>query len=302
MADDRWYEREFRPYISAAEGRARAEAALARLARRRSADVLSPVRLTGRKIAGTFWGKAWCDNLESYADFAYRLDRGRSYVRRGAVIDLQIDTTRVRAQVVGTRVYRVEVAIRPLERSRWKGLVDTCGNRIDSVVPLLEGRLPDDVLRLVTDRDRGLFPAPRQIAMSCTCPDRADMCKHVAATLYGVGARLDERPELFFLLRGVNHGDLVHAAADRLGSGPARGTAVKLLDEDLGALFGIELASSRSPASGRRPARGAKPGRASGKPSPRPQGRPRVPRTPPPVARVAAGRRPRATPRPFRQD
>jgi hypothetical protein len=246
----------FPRYVSAGEKRARAAQAAARLARGGKGQALSPVVLAGRKIAATFWGKAWCDNLESYADYAHRLDRGRSYVRSGAVVDLQIEAARVRSRVVGMRLYEVEVSIRPLEPARWKALVAGCGHRIESVVSLLEGRLPEEVLRVVTHRERGLFPAPRQISMTCTCPDWASLCKHVAATLYGVGARLDERPELLFLLRGVDPGDLVHAAADRLGAAPAGagGGARVIADGDLGALFGIELASVGRPR-GRRPAR-----------------------------------------------
>jgi uncharacterized Zn finger protein len=235
----------FPRYVSAGEKRARAAQAAARLAKRSKGRTLAPVVLAGRKIASTFWGKAWCANLESYADFAHRLDRGRSYVRQGAVVDLQIESARVRSHVAGTRLYDVEVGIHPLEPARWKALVAGCGDRIESVVSLLEGRLPDEVLRLVTHRERGLFPAPCQISMTCTCPDWAGLCKHVAATLYGVGARLDERPELLFLLRGVDPKDLVHAAADRLGTAPAStGSAQMIEGDDLGALFGIELASS----------------------------------------------------------
>jgi uncharacterized Zn finger protein len=142
---------EFPHYVSVGEKRARAALAAASLARRSKRKLL-PVVLAGRKIAATFWGKAWCDNLESYADFAYRLDRGRSYVRQGAVIHLEIEAARVRSHVSGTHLYDVEVSIRPLERARWKSLVAGSGDRIDSVVSLLEGRLPDEVLRLVTHR------------------------------------------------------------------------------------------------------------------------------------------------------
>ena len=291
----------FPRYVSASEKRARAAAAGARLARRRKGPALSPVVLKGHKIASTFWGEAWCDNLESYADFAYRLDRGRSYVRQGAVVDLQIEATRVRSQVVGTRLYDVAVTIQPLERSRWKALVAGCGDRIGSVVSLLEGRLPDDVMRLVTHRERGLFPAPRGITMTCTCPDWAVMCKHVAATLYGVGARLDERPDLLFLLRGVDHNDLVHAAADRLGrapTAPSRATRV-VEDDDLGALFGIELASSVPSAAARPGASGA---RAKGKAVQLKPPRTKPPRTPGAgTSTGSAARKPRKTSTPRRR-
>ncbi len=287
MAYTRWFP--FAPYVSAAEKRTRAATAVARLAKRRKGPAPAPVVLTGRKIASTFWGKAWCDNLESYADFAYRLERGRSYVRNGAVIDLQIEATRVRSRVAGTRLYDVDVTIRPLPRARWKSLVAGCGDRIDSVVSLLEGRLPHEVLRVVTHREHGLFPAPRQITMTCTCPDWASMCKHVAATLYGVGARLDERPDLLFLLRGVDHTDLVHAVADRLGTAPAApsGGARVVEGDDLGALFGIELASSPPAVAARRGAPGARAKRKAAKPKPT---RTKPPQKPGKRAGAAAGK------------
>ena len=110
-------------YVSVGEKRARAALAAARLARRSKRKLL-PVVLAGRKIASTFWGKAWCDNLESYADFAYRLDRGRSYVRQGAVIHLEIEAARVRSHVSGTHLYDVEVSIRPLDALRLLGRGD----------------------------------------------------------------------------------------------------------------------------------------------------------------------------------
>jgi uncharacterized Zn finger protein len=225
----------FPAYVSAAERQARAARAAARLGRRTPG--LEPVLVTGRKVARSFWGQAWCRHLETYSDFATRLPRGRSYLRGGAVVDLKLTAGEVRSQVAGTRLYTVAITIDALPGKDWRALTTACGGQVDSLVALLEGRLPDEVMRLVTDPARGLFPRPRQIQMTCTCPDAAVMCKHVAATLYGVGVRLDDRPELLFVLRRTDPGDLVHAAASAVAAVPRT-----MGDQSLEELFGIDLA------------------------------------------------------------
>jgi uncharacterized Zn finger protein len=231
----------FQPYVSAADRRARARAAAARLGKKEGSN-LEPVAIAGRAIASTFWAQAWCQNLESYADFAHRLERGRNYARSGAVIDLKIVAGRIEARVSGTRLYTVEIGIAPVPPGRWKSLARACTGRIGSLVGLLRGQLPDEVLRAVTDRDSGLFPEPRQLQLQCSCPDLASVCKHVAATLYGVGVRLDTRPELLFLLRGVDPQDLVEQASQGLAAAPAASAAtLDVATVDLAALFGIDL-------------------------------------------------------------
>ena len=205
----------------------------------------APVRIEGRAIARTFWGKAWCENLESYRDYEYRLPRGRSYVRSGAVLNLDIGPGRIAAVVAGSRAqpYEVAVTIKPLAKARWSRLKSQCAGQIGSLIELLEGRLSDRVMGLVTDRQEGLFPEPREIQMSCSCPDWARMCKHVAAVLYGVGARLDAEPELLFRLRACEHGELVAAAVDLEAA--RGGTERKRIGAaDLASVFGIELAPS----------------------------------------------------------
>jgi uncharacterized Zn finger protein len=196
----------------------------------------SPVRVEGTRIAKTFWGRAWCENLESYSDFSNRLPRGRTYVRSGAVVDLQIAPGKVEARVMGTSLYRVTVAIDPVRGPAWKELCAECGGKIASVVELLRGKVAPAVLEVVTRRERGLFPSPREIHMDCSCPDGAVMCKHVAAALYGVGARLDEEPGLFFVLRKVDPMDLVGALAP-----PAAKPRKTVAAEELSSIFGIEL-------------------------------------------------------------
>lgn len=202
---------------------------------------LSPVKLEGRAIAATFWGKAWCRNLESYSDYENRLPRGRSYVRSGSVLDLQITAGEVTALVQGTRLYTVKIAIGAVDPQRWKSIVSSCGGKIDSVVELLQGKLSKAVMEVITCKETGLFPAPKQIQMKCSCPDWATMCKHVAAVLYGVGARLDTQPELLFRLRCADPLELVAGAARGAVLGGKAPAKEKRLGADLSSVFGIDL-------------------------------------------------------------
>lgn len=221
----------------------RAEAARMLQAAAKRGQKLSPVTVNGRTIATTFWGTAWCDNLERYQDFAHRLDRGRSYVRSGSVVDLQIGAKSVRAKVSGSELYTVEITITTLPTRVWTQLRTDLAGKIGSRVDLLGGRLSDAVMtRLCADRT-GMFPPPAEIEFSCSCPDWATMCKHVAATMYGVAARLDHAPELLFTLRGVSIDDLVTAAVERATKAPAKSSRV-LAAGGLAELFGIDLAGA----------------------------------------------------------
>lgn len=230
----------FRPYVSVATRRANAAKHAQKLAK--GGATLSPVTITGTKIATSFWGKAWCTHLESYSDFASRLPRGRTYVRNGSVIDLQIAPGKITAQVMGSSLYKETITIAPLDAKRWAAIKAECAGRIDSLVGLLQGQLSDAVMRIITDRERGLFPAPSEIKLGCSCPDWADMCKHVAAVLYGVGARLDAHPELLFVLRGVDYLELITAAAQapRLAAGTMAGAGA-MGTAELADVFGIEI-------------------------------------------------------------
>ena len=238
----------WRPYVPVAERRARAARELAKLAKR-NGQIASPVCLNGRKIASTFWGKAWCDNLERYSDFANRLPRGRSYIRNGSVVDLQISRGIITARVSGSELYQIEIKIKPLTASLWKSIQTECAGKIDSLLELLQGKLSSSVMQIVTRPERGLFPTPKEIDLDCSCPDWADLCKHVAASLYGVGARLDQSPELLFLLRGVAPADLISkvSAAEAVRQTAATDGAPPLTDEELTDVFGIELAGAQVP-------------------------------------------------------
>lgn len=194
----------------------------------------------------TFWGKAWCDNLEAYSDYGNRLAGGRTYLRGGKVMDLDVMEGEIFAYVAGTELYEVSIFIEPLERERWQGLKAALAGKISNLVDLLGGKMGDGVLRAITDPEDGLFPEPKRIRFDCSCPDYADMCKHVAAVLYGVGVKLDSAPELFFKLRKVDHRELIGAAGERAGDLAGEISAAPsdqvLAAEDLSQLFGIELA------------------------------------------------------------
>jgi len=208
---------------------------------KKSGRDVSPVEIAGRKIATTFWGEAWCKNLEAYSDYSNRLPRGRTYVRNGSVIDLQIEAGRVRALVSGTELYTVDIKIKPLPKKKWTEIKGQCAGQIDSLVELLQGSISKGVMKIVTRKGEGLFPSPREITLSCSCPDWATMCKHVAGTLYGVGARLDHEPELLFTLRGVDPTEMVSAAIDQpTAAGKARKGRVLATDE-LSSVFGVDI-------------------------------------------------------------
>ncbi len=228
--------------VPVAERRRRAEKLLSQLKKKQRR--VEPVILAGRMIAASFWGKSWCRNLERYSDYESRLPRGRSYVRNGLVIDLQIAKGKVSALVSGTELYKVAIGISPVPQRQWKSVCRDCTGSIDSLVELLGGRLSKGVMDRVCREGDGLFPAPVEIELSCSCPDWADMCKHVAAALYGIGARLDEKPELLFILRGVDANDLLVAAGENASLPKKAPRAAKMLDEsDIAEVFGIEMAA-----------------------------------------------------------
>jgi len=236
----------WKPYVSVAERRRKAEKAAAK-ARKSGADH-SPIEPTRGAIAKTFWGKAWCDNLEAYSDYANRLPRGRTYVRNGSVIDLTISEGEVQALVMGSSLYKVAVKVTEVPAKQWQAIGTECSGSIDSLVELLQGKLSKAVMERICAPRTGLFPAPKEIDFSCSCPDWASMCKHVAAVLYGVGARLDQQPELLFRLRRVDAKDLVSQAGAGLPKSKKGPAAGKVLDTSMLAdVFGIEMAEPASP-------------------------------------------------------
>jgi uncharacterized Zn finger protein len=236
---------EWAPYVSVAEKRRRAQRELAKL--RKRGQSVAPVTIEGRTIAKSFWGKSWCTNLERYSDFESRMPRGRTYVRNGSVLDLQIARGKVTAMVAGSSFYKIKITVAPVTAARWKAICRDCAGEINSVVELLQGRLAKGVMDRVCQQGDGLFPSPEEIKLSCSCPDWADMCKHVAAVLYGVAARLDEIPQLLFVLRDVDEQELLAGVEQGLPLTRTTPSAAKVLDDsDLAALFGLEMSQSAS--------------------------------------------------------
>ncbi|MGD0946026.1 MAG: SWIM zinc finger family protein [Candidatus Binatia bacterium] len=233
---------EYRPYVPVAVRRRQAEREMAKL--RKKGHAVSPVVIEGRAIATTFWGKAWCDNLERYSDYANRLPRGRTYVRNGSVVDLQVAPGEVKAMVSGSDIYRVAVRVSPVPKTRWNAICKDSAGAIDSLVELLQGRFSKGVMERICQQRTGLFPSPEEIKLSCSCPDWASMCKHVAAVLYGIGTRLDERPELLFKLREVDEKELIAKAGTGLPLAKKAPAAEKVLaGRDLSEIFGLEMAT-----------------------------------------------------------
>lgn len=231
----------WKPYVPVAERRAKAEKAAAKA--KKSGATLTPIAPFRGAIAKTFWGKAWCDNLERYSDYASRLPRGRTYVRNGSVIDLQITPGEVRAKVMGSSLYTVTANITAVPDKQWKTICADCSGSIDSLVELLQGKLSNAVMERICKPGSGLFPSPKEISFECSCPDWAGMCKHVAAVLYGVGVRLDQKPDVIFNLRRVDAKDLVQQAEAGLQPSKKRMASGKVLDDMLLAdVFGLEMA------------------------------------------------------------
>ncbi|MBC8550089.1 MAG: hypothetical protein H8D23_10590 [Candidatus Brocadiales bacterium] len=241
----------FPRYVSVGEKKQKARKKLEQL--RKKNKNIEPVIIEGRTLAHTWWGKAWNKNLEEYADYSNRIGRGRSYVRCGSVLDLQISGGEVKSLVQGSesKPYSVVIKIKALEKSIWKKIKDVCEGKLDSLQELLVGKFPKALDEIFTAHGKGLFPAPKEIDFDCNCPDWADMCKHVAATLYGIGARLDKDPNLFFALRKIEINDLitetVKGKTKELLAKAKKKSGRIIEDQDLSSVFGIELDSASLP-------------------------------------------------------
>lgn len=232
-------------YVTVAEKR---ELALKKLEQlKKKNPLIAPIILTGRSLTRTWWGKSWNVNLEGYADYANRISRGRSYVRNCAVLDLQLTEGTITALVQGSesKPYQIKIAIRPLAKENWDALTKDCAGKIDSLQELIAGKFPKALSELFTAKGKGLFPAPREISLQCSCPDGARMCKHVAAALYGVGARLDDDPTLFFKLRGVNVEALISETITKKSKSLLEKSNKKsrrvMEGADVAGMFGIEM-------------------------------------------------------------
>ncbi len=232
-----------KPYVSIAKRRANGLRQLEKI--KKAGRSIEPLgELSHRtKIATSFWGRAWCDHLESLGDYENRLPRGRTYVRNGSVLHLSIEKGKITALVQGSELYEQTILIEPLAAAKWERIKKRCQGGVGSLIELLQGKVSGEIMEVVTDPADGLFPTSKEIKLSCSCPDWASLCKHLAAILYGVGARLDQQPELLFKLRGVDHRELIDESAVATAiAGTTRSTRRRTLDPAaLGDVFGIEL-------------------------------------------------------------
>ena len=198
----------FAEYVPVAEKKANALNAIKKL--KEKDPNISPVIIEGT-LGKTWWSKSWNKNLESYADYSNRISRGKSYVRQHCVVDLKISKGEIFSKVQGSRIkpYDIEIKIETLTKEAMNHVLMSCQKSIESIEQLVEGKFPKGLETLICDKNEGLFPSPKAIQFSCTCPDYAVMCKHVAATLYGIGVRLEEDPLLFFELRDIDINGLI---------------------------------------------------------------------------------------------
>lgn len=231
----------WKPYVSVGERQKQAEKAAAKA--KKAGKVYSPIAAYRGALAKTVWGKAWCDNLQAHSDYASRLPRGATYVRNGSVIDLQVSAGKVQALVMGSSLYKVEVTVKPVEAAQWKSICKDCSGSIASLVEILQGKLSTSVMQRLCQPGTGLMPTTKALKFSCSCPDWADMCKHVAAVLYGVGARLDHQPELLFTLCNVDAKELIQAAGSGLAAPRKALKSARVLDDAfLDDVFGLDMA------------------------------------------------------------
>ena len=241
MAYGRWPR-----YVPVAKRRARAEKELKKL--QKQGKIIEPIESSkARKMAKTFWGESWCEHLEKFSDYDNRLPRGRTYVRNGSVCHLAISKGQVEAIVSGSSLYNIQIKIKPIAKAQWNRVKKSCAGQIGSMLELLQGHLSSHVMEIVTDQKSGLFPEPSEIKLACDCPDWAGMCKHLAAVLYGIGTRLDKQPELLFLLRGVDHEELVDTELDVQATTSTSNKHRRIASQDLGTLFDVDMEAPSKP-------------------------------------------------------
>lgn len=226
----------FPEYVPVAQRKENAKKLIKKL--QKKGQKLNPISIDGRIIAKSFWGKGWCTHLETMNDFESRLPRGRTYVRNGSVIDLDIKPGLISAKVSGSEIYDIKIEVKKMGDKPFKKIVDRCSGEISSLIDLLSGKFSKGIMTIIADEKTGLFPKQSEITFNCDCYDYAEMCKHVAAALYGVGHKLDQNPEELFLLRGVDHTDLINSDI-KLDLIPKENN--EKTDEDLFSLFNIDI-------------------------------------------------------------
>ncbi len=175
----------------------------------------------------TWWAGRWIAALERLVDPA-RLARGRSYARSGQVLKLEVGPGGVEACVQGSRPkpYDVRIQFRPLDDTAWEKVVGAMADQAIYAARLLSGEMPEQVEEVFAQAGASLLPAAKgDLQTTCSCPDWANPCKHVAAVHYLLGERFDEDPFLMFLLRGRSREQVVEALRERRAGSAAEAPA-----------------------------------------------------------------------------
>ncbi len=205
----------------------------------RQGEILTPAVAHGKNIANQFWGRAWCHAIDEWQDCAYRLPGGRSLLKNGGVIDLKISRNSVIARVAADQVYDVQLHYRDADPYSVAELRSQCAGKLTGLLDFIQGKLSEEVMQYICNPVYGLFPEYGDFKISCTCLDDAVLCRHAAAALYAVATRLDDEPELFFTLRGIDAKDFFEAEdiLTQTGSNSAEGLSA----DELSKTFGIDI-------------------------------------------------------------
>ncbi len=196
-----------------------------KLAQARLADLradgalqLNPVHEKSRKLAKNAWGSAWMRQLAYCEQEGFSLAAGRSLLRHGCVLDVQVGRGTIDALVSGEELYEIHLKLAEPDEEKIEYLREQCGAHIDSLVALLDGKIDASVMQQLCDPEEGLLPLPYEWQMDCNCPDWNEPCPHAAAAIYAAGCLIDAEPRLLFTLRGIEPSTLCEvpstAAAD----------------------------------------------------------------------------------------
>ncbi len=174
----------------------------------------------------SWWAERWVAALEGLIT-PLRLARGRSYARAGQVLSIQEQTGIVLADVQGSRrtPYRVTIGLAPLSDEAWERVIAALSSRPDLAAGLLAGEMPRDIDEVFAAARASLFPTkPDHLRLTCNCPDKVTVCKHIAATCYLLGEQLDEDPFLLFRLRGRGQEEVVEGLRRQVSAGSGADT------------------------------------------------------------------------------
>jgi uncharacterized Zn finger protein len=201
----------FPPYQSVYQQKIQNESDFKKLQKKNKDNNFEPIVIEGQTLAKNWWGKSWNKNIERYADYSNRLSRGKRYLRVGSVFDLKISKGKITGIVGGSsyKPYNILIEIKSIDENKWNKIIGKSIGSIESLNELLMGDFSKELEDVFFKEDEGLFPTPKEIKLKCSCPDVAQMCKHVSSILYGVGVKLDKSPELLFELRGIDVNKLI---------------------------------------------------------------------------------------------